>query len=182
VARLTPRGAVPANTQPNKSLDASGGSVFRNLLGAAKVDLNRAAASTQTLGIAIHRRNIMEKRHALIACGKKIMNWKDRQLSDAFINRHGSPSPLPKTLAPGIHFRVLELNHENEVIVVRVGDVVLHDAVLLDWDQWQPNDRKFAPNGKRIGETLASRILEEAIRINPEQSAELSGYREQIRA
>jgi hypothetical protein len=35
---------------PNKSLDASGGSVFRNLLGAAKGALNRAAASTQPLG------------------------------------------------------------------------------------------------------------------------------------
>jgi hypothetical protein len=33
---------------PNKSLDASGGSVFRNLLGAAKGALIRAAASTQT--------------------------------------------------------------------------------------------------------------------------------------
>src|SRR5260370_36706380 len=33
-----------------KSLDASGGSVFRNLLGAAKGALIRAAASTQPLG------------------------------------------------------------------------------------------------------------------------------------
>jgi len=37
--------------RPNKSLDASGGSVFRNLLGAAKGALIRAAASTQTLGV-----------------------------------------------------------------------------------------------------------------------------------
>ncbi len=35
---------------PNKSLDASGGSVFLNLLGAAKDALMRAAASTQTFG------------------------------------------------------------------------------------------------------------------------------------
>src|ERR1700674_4261262 len=35
----------------NKSLDASGGSVFCNLLGAAKVGWNRAAASTQPFGI-----------------------------------------------------------------------------------------------------------------------------------
>jgi len=35
---------------PNKSLDASGGSVFLNLLGAAQGALMRAAASTQTLG------------------------------------------------------------------------------------------------------------------------------------
>jgi len=34
---------------PNKSLDASGGSVFRNLLGAAEGALIRAAASTQPL-------------------------------------------------------------------------------------------------------------------------------------
>ena len=34
---------------PNKSLDASGGSVFLNLLGGAKGALIRAAASTQTL-------------------------------------------------------------------------------------------------------------------------------------
>jgi len=36
---------------PNKSLDASGGSVFRKLLGAAEGALIRAAASTQPLGI-----------------------------------------------------------------------------------------------------------------------------------
>ena len=35
--------------QPNKSLDASGGSVFRNLLGAAEGALIRAAASNQPL-------------------------------------------------------------------------------------------------------------------------------------
>jgi hypothetical protein len=35
---------------PNKSLDASGGSVFRNLLRAAEGALIRAAASTQTFG------------------------------------------------------------------------------------------------------------------------------------
>src|SRR5436305_1762431 len=34
--------------RPNKSLDASGGSVFRNLLGTAEGALLRAAASTQT--------------------------------------------------------------------------------------------------------------------------------------
>jgi hypothetical protein len=37
-------------TQPNKSLDASGGSVFLNLLGAAEGALIRAAASTQSFG------------------------------------------------------------------------------------------------------------------------------------
>jgi hypothetical protein len=36
---------------PNKSLDASGGSVFLNLFGAAEGALIRAAASTQPLGI-----------------------------------------------------------------------------------------------------------------------------------
>ncbi len=47
---------------PNKSLDASGGRVFRNLLGAAEGALTRAAASTQTLGgIAISLTNL---RHA----------------------------------------------------------------------------------------------------------------------
>jgi len=35
--------------QPNKSLDASGGGVFRNLLAAAEGALIRAAASTQPL-------------------------------------------------------------------------------------------------------------------------------------
>ena len=35
---------------PNNSLDASGGSVLLNLLGAAEVALIRAAASTQTFG------------------------------------------------------------------------------------------------------------------------------------
>jgi hypothetical protein len=34
---------------PNKSLDASGGSASRNLLGAAEGALIRAAASTQSL-------------------------------------------------------------------------------------------------------------------------------------
>ncbi len=36
---------------PNKSLDASGGSVFCNLLGAAEGALIRAAASTPPLGV-----------------------------------------------------------------------------------------------------------------------------------
>jgi hypothetical protein len=44
---LKPRAIVLS--QPNKSLDASGGSVFLNLLGAAKGALSRAAASTQPL-------------------------------------------------------------------------------------------------------------------------------------
>jgi hypothetical protein len=38
---------ITFHRQYNKSLDASGGSVFRNLLGAAKGALIRAAASTQ---------------------------------------------------------------------------------------------------------------------------------------
>ena len=41
---------------PNKSMDASGGTVFRNLLGAADDALIRAAASTQPLGCALCRR------------------------------------------------------------------------------------------------------------------------------
>jgi hypothetical protein len=134
------------------------------------------------LGSLIQRSNTLENRHALIACGKKAMNREHRHLSDTFIDRHGNTLPLPKSKAPGVHFRVLELEHENDVIVFRIGDVVLHDAVLLDWDAWQPNDRKFAPAGKRIGEELASRILERAIRVNPEQTNKLSGYRKQIRA
>jgi len=40
---------VKIKRSPNKSLDASGGSVFLNLLGAAKGALIRAAASTQPL-------------------------------------------------------------------------------------------------------------------------------------
>jgi hypothetical protein len=39
----------------NKSLDASGGSVFRNLFGMAESALMRAAASTQTLGVTFLR-------------------------------------------------------------------------------------------------------------------------------
>src|SRR6266571_8441007 len=46
--------------RPNNSLDASGGSVFLNLLGAAKGALIRAAASTQTLGIFFDARSIRE--------------------------------------------------------------------------------------------------------------------------
>jgi F0F1-type ATP synthase assembly protein I len=37
----------------NKSLDASGGSVFLDLIGAAKGALIRAAASTQPLGVIV---------------------------------------------------------------------------------------------------------------------------------
>src|SRR6266852_2312581 len=42
---------------PNKSLDASGGSVFLKLLGAAEGALIRAAASTQPFGIFPWRPN-----------------------------------------------------------------------------------------------------------------------------
>jgi hypothetical protein len=45
---------------PNKSLDASGGSVFLNLLGAAKGALIRAAASTLTFGGFSHRSVVMD--------------------------------------------------------------------------------------------------------------------------
>jgi len=40
----------PVFNAPNKSLDASGGSVFVNLLGVAEGALMRAAASTQPFG------------------------------------------------------------------------------------------------------------------------------------
>ena len=43
----------------NKSLDASGGSVFLNLLGAAKGALIRAAASTPTFGILFTKRRLL---------------------------------------------------------------------------------------------------------------------------
>ena len=124
----------------------------------------------------------MDNNHALIPCGKKAMNWDNRNLSDSFLDRQGNPTKLPRSQAPGIHFHLMELNHENECVVFRVGDVVLHDAVSLDWDRWQPNDRGVSPNGKRIGDGFASLILEEAIRLNPEQLAELGRYRAQIDA
>ena len=40
---------LAVNALPNKSLDRSAGSVFRNLIGAAKVECNRRARSTQPL-------------------------------------------------------------------------------------------------------------------------------------
>jgi hypothetical protein len=122
----------------------------------------------------------MENNHALVPCGKKVMNWENPPCSDTFIDRHGNTANVPRTQAPGIQFRTLELNHENEGIVFRVGDVLLHDSVALDWDRWQPNDRGVAPNGKRISDTLASYILKEAIRLNPEQANELGSYRSKI--
>jgi hypothetical protein len=42
---------INSTAASNKSLDASGGSVFLNWRGAAKRALIRAAASTQTLGV-----------------------------------------------------------------------------------------------------------------------------------
>src|SRR5258708_1202322 len=47
---FTWRGGADMIGAPNKSLDASGDSVFLNLLGAAQGALIRAAASTQTFG------------------------------------------------------------------------------------------------------------------------------------
>src|SRR5947209_1131911 len=52
---------------PNKSLDASGGSVFCNLLCAAKGDWIRAAASTQPLGGT----------HRLKSCLTRRVSWKE---------------------------------------------------------------------------------------------------------
>jgi hypothetical protein len=49
--------ASSADAPYNKSLDASGGSVFCNLLGAAEGALIRAAASTQTLAVFSHGDN-----------------------------------------------------------------------------------------------------------------------------
>jgi hypothetical protein len=47
---ITVRNLLARPEQPPNSLDASGGSAFLNLLGAAEGALIRAAASTQTLG------------------------------------------------------------------------------------------------------------------------------------
>jgi hypothetical protein len=49
--RLPKRWTLFATKPSNKSLDASGGGVFRNLLGAAQGALIRAAASTPPLGV-----------------------------------------------------------------------------------------------------------------------------------
>ena len=122
----------------------------------------------------------MDNRHTLMFYGKKRMNWENRPSSGSFVDRHGKTAKVPSTKAPGIPFAILELNHEGEGSVFRVGDVILHDAIALDWDRWQPDDRGVAPNGKRIGEQFASNILEEAIRMNPEQTDELSKYRQAI--
>src|SRR5947209_5869998 len=62
--------ALLDNAADNTSLDASGGSVFRNLLSAAKGALIRAAASTQTLcgsldisakGVSMYKRDRLTK-------------------------------------------------------------------------------------------------------------------------
>src|SRR5207249_8611357 len=52
----------PMCIRANKSLDASGGSVFLNLLGAAKGALIRAAASTQTLCGLLKMRSLDENK------------------------------------------------------------------------------------------------------------------------
>jgi hypothetical protein len=122
----------------------------------------------------------MKNNHKLVPCGKKIMNWRDRPSSSTYVDKHGTTVNVPPTNASGIHFYLLELNHENECVVFRVGDVILHDAVGLDWDTWQPDDRGMAPSGKLIDDTFASQILKEAIRVNPEQAGELGSYRGQI--
>jgi hypothetical protein len=60
-----------ARNAPNKSLDASGGSVFRNLLDAAEGALIRAARSTQTFGgFYFSLRHIgMKHHHIRVLCG-----------------------------------------------------------------------------------------------------------------
>src|ERR1051326_1546647 len=82
--------------------------------------------------------------HALVPCGKKIMNWKNPPCADTFIDRRGNKAKVPRTKASGIHFRTMELNHENEGVVFQIGNVLLHDSVILDWDRWQPPGRVVA--------------------------------------
>jgi hypothetical protein len=122
----------------------------------------------------------MNNNHKLVPCGKKERNWHDRPSSNTFRDKQGNIVDMPPTTAKGVHFYLLELEHENECIVFRVGDTVLHDAIALNWDGLPPNERGMAPRGKLIDDSFASQILNEAIRVNPEQADKLNSYRAQI--
>ena len=126
----------------------------------------------------------MSDRHALVHYGTQRHNWTNRHnLTDTFADRDGQYVDVRKSRAPGIHFGVMDANSGGGVIF-RVGDVTLNNAVALDWDRydWPVTDRGVSPNGKRISDALASRILDDVIAANPEQAAELGDNRHRILA
>src|SRR5438552_14149002 len=121
----------------------------------------------------------MDGNHALVCYGKKRMNWQNPPSSDTFLDTRKKPVEVRGPIVSGIRFGLLELTHENECIVFRIEDVVLHDSVALPWHG--PESRiRIGPRGKRIDDNFASKLLEEAIRINPEQTNVLSNFRKQI--
>ena len=123
----------------------------------------------------------MDSNHALVCYGKKRMNWKNPPSSDTFLDTHGKPVKVRGPIVSGIRFGLLELTHENECMVFRIGDVLLHDSVALPWHGRESRIR-IGPNGKLIDDNFASKLLEEAIRINPEQTDDLSNFRQKIDA
>ena len=118
----------------------------------------------------------MPNTHALVYFGTKRKNWENRSsLTNVFIDAHDKPAQVLEPNAYGICFGVKGLERRGDGVVFRVGDVTLHDACLLDL-----GGKEMMPQGKPIGDDIASTILDDAIRINPEQADELSAYRATI--
>jgi hypothetical protein len=122
----------------------------------------------------------MRNNHKLVPCGKKIMNWPDLPSSDTYIDRNRNVVHMPSTNASGVHFYLLELDRENDCVVFRVGDTILHDAFALNWGNRPADERGMGPSGKLIDDKFASEILNEAIHVNPEQRDQLETYRGRI--
>jgi hypothetical protein len=124
----------------------------------------------------------VSERHALVHYGTEKQNWANRHnLTDTFVNRRGQFVDVSKSLAPGIHFCVMDAD-TGGAIIFRVGEVTLDNGVALEWDRydWPADNRGVSPNGKRIPDTLAARIIEHAIAENREQLNELGEYRRRI--
>jgi hypothetical protein len=116
----------------NKSLDASGGGVFRNLLGAANGALNRAAASTQPFDIILCN---LEMAKRLIVVGCVLVALALGCVLALYLSAEASPVSLT-VASPDKTYRV-DLNEHS--------DTYKHWApIRLRLDSRQFNDVRFS--------------------------------------
>jgi len=119
-------------------------------------------------------------RHAVVHYGTARMNFENRtHLTTHFRDRDGIEVQVRLSKAPGIKFGFMD--DDSHVRVFRVQDVTLENAVVVDWRKIRPDRPTPGPNGQRISEQAAARLLRMAIAENLEQQASLSPYEGLIR-
>jgi len=145
-----------------------------------------------------------QRKNKLIVYGTVAMN-KNRinPLGNTYLDKNGSPVPVEKPRRDGLNFYVMGTGVGFGGVVFRVEDTNLSQWLPFEcrpgqaagggpaWDvpalffscghngEWQiPGE--ISPAGKLISHAHANRLLDDAIRDNPDQGSELGGYRPRV--